>query len=425
MPHPSAIRDVCSQHAVLVDRQGSVGVAPVGDNKAWKVPIEIMLDLPRLRSYYPVILTAEFMRLHGIDQSNELLTGHWNRDIHQHENMASFHAIPNPQFDDDVFRVDTVFPFLSNLSRTDDLTEKDTQIDAGFREAAGEGKKHLSWDNAVHILRSNGHYIDDDATAEMLMNHGGWVVTYTYEGLGGNEFAKSVVPSTREILPRSHVRGWVEDFTMDVDVLLLEGEIHLERKPASLRFATSAARDNYTHFVLSYMQPTSPLILLSEKLAKRMTRLSHGRGWFSTHMRRGDFIRIGWVKDQSLEAHLKHVKDVFEQGRKKLTSGRFWFWSGGMPRRDDPYFVATDERTKESLTYIRKNGAITIYELLTDEDRRQIGWPLLFTDVLGIVEQRIAASSMFFYGPALSSLSGGVLNIRATMGLDSSSWIVD
>lgn len=45
------------------------------------------------------------------------------------------------------------------------------------------------------------------------------------------EYTKSVVPAIRQLLPYSRIRGWVEDFTMDVDVLLLEGEVHLSRKP--------------------------------------------------------------------------------------------------------------------------------------------------------------------------------------------------
>lgn len=89
------------------------------------------------------------------------------------------------------------------------------------------------------------------------------------------------------------------------------------------------------------------------------------------------------------------------------------------------FFIATDERNASNLEYIGQNGAVILYDLLTVDDRREIGWPLLFTDVLGIVEQRVAASSAFFYGHALSSLAGGVLNIRATMGFEPSSWIID
>ncbi|GJJ13799.1 hypothetical protein Clacol_008056 [Clathrus columnatus] len=415
--------DVCSEYALMVNREDAVGWdkwngAPLNTN-AWQLPIELMLDLPKLRSYYPVILTPEFMQLHNLDTSNELLTGQWNRDIHKTPNMTSFHVIPNHIFDNDIFRVDTTHPFPSKMNES---MEIDTEINAHLREAAGEEKNPLSWDNAVQTLRNKGHYIDDDETAEKFMNRGGWIVTYTYEGLGGMEYTRTVAPTIRQVLPRSRVHGWVEDFTLNADVLFLEGETHLSRKPGGFRFTTLAARDDYTHFVLTYMRPIGPLIALSEKIARRMTGLADGRAWLSAHMRRGDFTVIGWVKDKSLESHLKHVQEIFEQGRKRLVRQVL---RGGMPREDDPYFIATDERNSTNLDYMRQNGAVIIYDLLTIEDRREIGWPLLFTDVLGIVEQRVAASSAFFYGHALSSLAGGVVNIRTTMGFDSNTWIID
>ncbi|GJJ13806.1 hypothetical protein Clacol_008063 [Clathrus columnatus] len=422
----SGVSDVCSQYALWVSRENSVGWGEPREeperNMAWQLPIEIMIDLPKLRSYYPVILTSEFMKLHGLDPSNELLTGHWNQDIHKHPNMASFYVIPNYLFDDDIFRVDTIQPFLSD----GESAEIETEVDLVLREVAGEEKNSLSWDTAVQVLRDNGYYYDDDGDemAEKIINRGGWVVTYTYEALGGIEFAKSVVSSSREIVPRGRVRGWVEDFTMDVDVLLLEGEVHLERKPGSLRFTTSAARNSFTHLVLSYIRPTQPLLDLSERLVRRMTGLAGNTGWFSAHIRRGDFMNEEWVKDESFENHLNYVKQIFDQGREML-AGHVFSSGSGIPSTNVPYFIATDERNKDNLEYMRQDGGITIHDLLTIEDRREADWPLFFTDVLGIVEQRVAASSMFFYGQLMSSLAGGVLNIRMTMGLGSNTWVLD
>ena len=57
-------------------------------------------------------------------------------------------------------------------------------------------------------------------------------------------------------------------------------------------------------------------------------------------------------------------------------------------------------------------------DLITIEDRRRFGWPLLITDVLGIVEQELLARGTFFYAHALSSVAGGVVNIRAASGTD-------
>lgn len=100
------------------------------------------------------------------------------------------------------------------------------------------------------------------------------------------------------------------------------------------RFTTEQARNDYTHFALTYMRPIQPLVALSEKLARRMTALAGGRAWLSAHMRRGDFTIVGWVKDRSLEAHLQHIKDVFEEGKKRKLVKQVL--RGGMPRSTDP-----------------------------------------------------------------------------------------
>lgn len=48
---------------------------------------------------------------------------------------------------------------------------------------------------------------------------------------------------------------------------------------------------------------------------------------------------------------------------------------------------------------MKKNGAILIGDLLTAEDRRDLAaWPLIFSDVLGLLEQTLLARSAYFYG---------------------------
>ena len=50
----------------------------------------------------------------------------------------------------------------------------------------------------------------------------------------GMDYTKTVVNPLREVVPRSRVRGFVENFRFNTEVLLLEGETHLGRKPVSL-----------------------------------------------------------------------------------------------------------------------------------------------------------------------------------------------
>lgn len=82
------------------------------------------------------------------------------------------------------------------------------------------------------------------------------------------------------------------------------------------------------------------------------------------------------------------------------------------------YYIATDERDPENLKYLRDQGAILIADLLTKEDHRELGWPILVTDVLALVEQAVMSHAAYFYAHAFSSVAGGVMNLRAGMGKD-------
>jgi len=129
-----------------------------------------------------------------------------------------------------------------------------------------------------------------------------------------------------------------------------------------------------------------------------------------------------------LAGHLTRIKDRLGIGRSKLEEifrHKNKKELANLPLENDPFFLATDERTEEGLTYLRNNSAVLISDLLTIEDRRTIGWPLLYTDVLGLVEQSLAAEAAFFYGHCLSSFAGGVLNIRTYRGLDRDTVVID
>jgi hypothetical protein len=96
------------------------------------------------------------------------------------------------------------------------------------------------------------------------------------------------------------------------------------------------------------------------------------------------------------------------------------------PLASDSIYLATDERSEEGLQYLRQNGAILFNDLMTQEDRRQFGWGLLFSDVVALVEQQvIGKGSSFFYAHAMSSVAGGIVNLRAASGCDSRTSYLD
>lgn len=87
--------------------------------------------------------------------------------------------------------------------------------------------------------------------------------------------------------------------------------------------------------------------------------------------------------------------------------------------------MATDERDQDSLAIIASNGAIFLNDLLTIDDRRIYGWPLMITDVRALVEQALLARSSYFYAHAMSSVAGGIVNMRAARGADPRTVLLD
>lgn len=82
------------------------------------------------------------------------------------------------------------------------------------------------------------------------------------------------------------------------------------------------------------------------------------------------------------------------------------------------FYLATDERAPEALEYLHSQGALRIDDLLTPEDRQLFGWPMLLTDVVALIDQAALAHAEFFFATGLSSLTGGVINMRAARGAD-------
>jgi hypothetical protein len=75
--------------------------------------------------------------------------------------------------------------------------------------------------------------------------------------------------------------------------------------------------------------------------------------------------------------------------------------------------------------YIKSHGALLISDLITIEDRREFGWPIMITDVLALVEQALMGKAYYFYAHAMSSVAGGAVNMRAARGADERSTLID
>lgn len=103
------------------------------------------------------------------------------------------------------------------------------------------------------------------------------------------EYVKTVVTPIKQVARWSSLRGLWDDFaTVTQDVVLLEGEVHLNRKPGGMRFTTTEARDDFARTVLEDVGPSQKVKQLALKVVKRIDELNHDRLWLAGHMRRGD-----------------------------------------------------------------------------------------------------------------------------------------
>jgi len=142
--------------------------------------------------------------------------------------------------------------------------------------------------------------------------------------------------------------------------------------------------------------------------------------------------------EQTIEAHMKRIKNRLEIGRSVLerlenvTTSDIEGVGPDMeqitfppPLPDDRFYVSTDERDPDAQRVISDAGGLSFTDLLEMEDRRAFGWPLMFTDVRALVEQSVLAHSAFFYGHMLSSYAGRIASLRAARGADYRTTLLD
>lgn len=85
------------------------------------------------------------------------------------------------------------------------------------------------------------------------------------------------------------MHGWVDDYShVSADILIIEGEIHLDRKAGGMRFTSIKGRDDFTRDVLYGLRPIKRVRHLADKVHDRMRERAGGRMWMAGHMRRGD-----------------------------------------------------------------------------------------------------------------------------------------
>lgn len=445
--------EFCAAFAPMVNRGKAVHSdawdnLPAYQQIAYRIPIEMMLDIPHLRKLgHPVLLTSQFLRLSGLDDSElETTDGHFDREQYlgtrkDGSKVTLFEVKLNDYDPKRVVRVDRSRPLTEKFGRFAHGDVGTASMKLWEKVIAKEDHTMIKLEEARDAVKESMQDPLDDEELERVLGEMGWIVVHTWDGWSGMEWLKSVVKPIKQVAPLRSIRGWQEDYAfLDHDVVLLEGEIHLGRKPGAMFFSTPEARDGYARIVLESVRPIDKIRELGETLAERMRRRVGGRMWMAGHMRRGDFIREGWVMEHSIGDHLLRIKEHLANGSRILHGihERQEVITFGVPDVEpdqtqitleppedgDPLFLATDERFANNIIWLQQNNAVLISGLLTPQDRQEFGWPLMITDVLAQLEQVVLSHSYYFYAHAMSSLAGGAVNMRAAKGKDyRTSWI--
>ncbi|KAG9038130.1 hypothetical protein FRB95_002570 [Tulasnella sp. JGI-2019a] len=448
---------VCASFTTMVNRGDAIGWGewrdlPMEKQMGWRVPMSMMLDLPHLRSKYNVLVLDEYLRYHGMDPGKEWSNGAWHRSDYLGKDMTIF-VVRNTEYDPEgMVRVDDKKALFERMEGHGEHNHRKTR--RAMPAIPGEGPLHdrlvsaignelvMDWYKAQGAVYS---FVNDTWNAEEVEDvlwKNGWATLHTFAGALGMDYLKSVVEPIRQITPISRISGWVDDYShITDDILVIEGEIHLNRKPGGMRFSTLKGRDDFARGAVWGLRPTQRVRDLAAKVHDRMKDKVGGRMWVAGHMRRGDFVTTGWAMESTIEAHFQRIKSRLGAGRLALATlhrdrnlrtydvpdvvvdeNQLLY---DPPLDNDPFFLATDERSPEGLKYIKENGAILIDELITTEDRREFGWGIMLTDVLALVEQSVLARSYYFYAHAMSSVAGGAINLRAVRGADPRAALID
>ena len=318
---------------------------PIEQQMAWQLPMSLMLNITRLREQHSVILLSDYLRLHGRPASDEKSNGAWHReDYHSTPNIfdnkiPSQFVVQNSWYDPQgINRVDFIPPEMKVRGKYDERSsdessgrrggwpnDPETAVSRRLTAALPENKYYMDFAAAKSVLQDGDSGavwdLSSDEKVIDLLEHNGWEVLYTFLGALGADYTKTVVNPLDQVVRRSSIRGWVDEYDRETaDVLVLAGETHLYRKPGAMRFSTETGRRSFQDTVLNYLVPVDAVDELAGKLATRMYERVQGRLWMGAHMRRGDFVRLGWAMEADPETHVLRVQDRLKKGREFLES---------------------------------------------------------------------------------------------------------
>jgi hypothetical protein len=185
------ISDVCAKYALMVNRNDATGedtwrYLPIEKQMAWRIPIEVMLDIPRLRRRHNTITTSEYLILQGLDITRENSAGHWDPEYyHKGIDHPTLFVLQNDAYDprEKIARVDSWDPAAYKTREINSVSrEMAVKCDEKLIAKSTQRKRVvLSWKDASDVINhAMGHA--NETEVELALEAAGWVVLYTFDG---------------------------------------------------------------------------------------------------------------------------------------------------------------------------------------------------------------------------------------------------
>ena len=166
----------------MVNRGDAIGLGewrglPIEKQMGWRVPIDMMIDLPHLQKTHNILRVHDYLLLHGLSPTLEWSNGAWHPDYHSSTPKPTLHTIPNHEYDPQhVVRVES----LSGLGPINRAVG-DTHENRKLMDKLGPGLT-LNYDDARNALGGIFGAKQTDEELEKTLAENGWATLHTFAG---------------------------------------------------------------------------------------------------------------------------------------------------------------------------------------------------------------------------------------------------
>jgi hypothetical protein len=169
----------------MVNRGDAIGwdewrKLPIEKQMGWRIPIDLMIDLPHLQKTYNVLRMRDYLQLHNLPADKEWSNGAWHRQDYQAGTpKTTLHVIPNEDYDPkNVVRVDSMAAFAHVDREAEKMSEESKRLfgTLGDELVMDFDKAKLSLEGSIWTKWGS-----EEAFEKHLADNG-WATVHTWAG---------------------------------------------------------------------------------------------------------------------------------------------------------------------------------------------------------------------------------------------------